>query len=79
MPFAGDWWFRERLEELIEWREIGMELLMAAATAGAAAQGRGRKSAFLVFSYGAADLQTGPLPAGTERAHASWNSAMASS
>ena len=37
MPFAGYWWFREGLEELIHCREIGIEFLMASATAGAAA------------------------------------------
>ena len=55
MPFAGYWWFREGLEELIECREIGIEFLMAAATAGAAALGAWEEAAFLVFLYGAAE------------------------
>lgn len=55
MPSAGYWWFREGLEELVRCREIGIELLMAAATAGAAALGAWEEAAFLVFLYGGAE------------------------
>lgn len=55
MPFAGYWWFREGLEELIHCREIGIEFLMASATAGAAALGAWEEAAFLVFLYGGAE------------------------
>jgi len=55
MPFAGYWWFREGIEELVECHEIGIEFLMAAAAAGAAALGAWEEAAFLVFLYGAAE------------------------
>ncbi len=55
MPFAGYWWFREGLEELIHCREIGIEFLMASAAAGAAALGAWEEAAFLVFLYGGAE------------------------
>jgi len=55
MPFAGYWWFREGLDELIHCREIGIEFLMASATAGAAALGAWEEAAFLVFLYGGAE------------------------
>jgi Cd2+/Zn2+-exporting ATPase len=55
MPFAGYWWFREGLEELIEEREVGIEVLMAIATVGAAALGAWEEAAFLVFLYGSAE------------------------
>jgi Cd2+/Zn2+-exporting ATPase len=55
MPFAGYWWFREGLEGLIEEREIGIEVLMAIATIGAAALGAWEEAAFLVFLYGSAE------------------------
>ena len=55
MPFGGYWWFREGLEELIEEREIGIEILMSVATVGAAALGAWEEAAFLVFLYGSAE------------------------
>ncbi|RKY16230.1 MAG: heavy metal translocating P-type ATPase [Planctomycetota bacterium] len=55
MPFGGYWWAREGLEELIEEREIGIEVLMGVAAVGAAALGAWEEAAFLVFLYGAAE------------------------
>ncbi len=55
MPFAGYWWLKEGFEELIHCREIGIEFLMASATAGAAALGAWEEAAFLVFLYGGAE------------------------
>jgi len=55
MPSAGYWWFREGIEELVECHEIGIEFLMATATAGAAALGAWEEAAFLVFLYGGAE------------------------
>lgn len=55
MPFAGYWWFKEGIEELIHCREIGIEFLMATAAAGAAALGAWEEAAFLVFLYGGAE------------------------
>ena len=55
MPFAGYWWAREGLGELIHEREIGIEVLMAVATVGAAALGAWEEAAFLVFLYGSAE------------------------
>lgn len=55
MPFAGYWWAREGLEELISEREVGIEVLMAVATIGAAALGAWEEAAFLVFLYGSAE------------------------
>ncbi|MBI3745221.1 MAG: heavy metal translocating P-type ATPase [Chloroflexi bacterium] len=55
MPFGGYWWAREGLEELVAEREIGIEVLMAVATIGAAALGAWEEAAFLVFLYGSAE------------------------
>lgn len=55
MPFAGYWWAREGLEELVREREVGIEVLMAVATIGAAALGAWEEAAFLVFLYGSAE------------------------
>jgi len=55
MPFAGYWWAREGVEELIREREVGIEVLMGVATVGAAALGAWEEAAFLVFLYGSAE------------------------
>jgi Cd2+/Zn2+-exporting ATPase len=55
MPFGGYWWAREGLEELVEEREVGIEVLMAVATVGAAVLGAWEEAAFLVFLYGSAE------------------------
>ncbi|MHB8960254.1 MAG: P-type ATPase, partial [Candidatus Limnocylindrales bacterium] len=55
IPFGGYWWGREGLEELIEEHEVGIEVLMAVATIGAAALGFWEEAAFLVFLYGSAE------------------------
>ncbi|MBI3747630.1 MAG: heavy metal translocating P-type ATPase [Chloroflexi bacterium] len=55
IPLGGYWWAREGLEELISEREVGIEVLMAVATIGAAALGFWEEAAFLVFLYGSAE------------------------
>ena len=55
MPFGGYWWAREGLAELVEEREVGIEILMGVATIGAAALGAWEEAAFLVFLYGSAE------------------------
>lgn len=55
IPFGGYWWAREGLEELVEEREVGIEVLMAVAAIGAAALGAWEEAAFLVFLYGSAE------------------------
>ncbi len=52
---GGYHWIREGLEELIKEREIGIEILMLAATIGSAVLGMWDEAAFLVFLYGAAE------------------------
>jgi Cd2+/Zn2+-exporting ATPase len=52
---GGYHWIREGFEELIEEREIGIEILMLAATVGSAILGMWDEAAFLVFLYGAAE------------------------
>lgn len=52
---GGYHWIREGLEELIKEREIGIEILMMAATIGSAILGMWDEAAFLVFLYGAAE------------------------
>lgn len=52
---GGYHWIREGIEELIEEREIGIEILMLAATVGSAILGMWDEAAFLVFLYGAAE------------------------
>ena len=52
---GGYHWTREGIEELIEEKEIGIEMLMIAATAGSAILGLWNEAAFLVFLYGAAE------------------------
>ncbi len=52
---GGYHWIREGLEELIKEREIGIEILMMAATVGSVILGMWDEAAFLVFLYGAAE------------------------
>lgn len=52
---GGYHWGREGIEELIEEREIGIEILMMAATIGSAILGMWDEAAFLVVLYGAAE------------------------
>jgi Cd2+/Zn2+-exporting ATPase len=52
---GGYHWTREGLEELIKEREIGIEILMLAATIGSVVLGMWDEAAFLVFLYGAAE------------------------
>lgn len=52
---GGYHWIREGIEELIEEREVGIEILMLAATVGSAILGMWDEAAFLVFLYGAAE------------------------
>lgn len=49
------YWGREGLTELVREREIGIEILMAAATVGAVILGEWEEAAFLVFLYAAAE------------------------
>jgi Cd2+/Zn2+-exporting ATPase len=55
IPIGAYHWAREGLEELIEEREVGIEILMLAATAGAGALGLWDEAAALVFLYGTAE------------------------
>jgi len=52
---GGFHWVREGVEELIEEREIGIEILMMGATVGSAVLGMWDEAAFLVFLYGTAE------------------------
>jgi Cd2+/Zn2+-exporting ATPase len=52
---GGYHWTREGVEELIECKEIGIELLMLGATVGSAVLGMWDEAAFLVFIYGVAE------------------------
>lgn len=52
---GGYHWSREGIEELIEEKEIGIEILMMAATLGSAILGMWDEAAFLVFLYGTAE------------------------
>jgi len=55
IPLGGWHWTREGLEKLIEEREVGIEVLMIAATAGSGTLGLWDEAAALVFLYGAAE------------------------
>lgn len=52
---GGYHWTREAIEEFIEERKIGIEMLMLAATVGSAILGLWDEAAFLVFLFGAAE------------------------
>jgi len=52
---GGYHWSREGIEELIEEKEVGIEILMMAATIGSAILGMWDEAAFLVFLYGTAE------------------------
>ncbi|NOY53922.1 MAG: cadmium-translocating P-type ATPase [Deltaproteobacteria bacterium] len=55
IAIGGYHWMREGVEELIKEREVGIDLLMIAATVGSAVLGMWDEAAFLVFLYGAAE------------------------
>jgi Cd2+/Zn2+-exporting ATPase len=55
IPLGGWHWAREGIEELIEEKEVGIEILMLAATAGSGLLGLWDEAAALVFLYGAAE------------------------
>jgi len=55
IPLGGWHWTREGIEKLIEKREIGIEMLMIAATVGTGILGLWEEAAALVFLYGAAE------------------------
>lgn len=52
---GGYYWGRKGIKELIEEKEIGIEILMMAATFGSAILGMWDEAAFLVFLYGIAE------------------------
>ena len=52
---GGYHWSREGIEEFVREREIGIEILMMAATVGSAILGMWDEAAFLVFLYGTAE------------------------
>ena len=52
---GGYYWSREGIEEFVREREIGIEILMMAATVGSAILGMWDEAAFLVFLYGTAE------------------------
>lgn len=55
IPLGAYHWTREGLEELFEDKEVGIEILMLAATAGAGILGLWDEAAALVVLYGAAE------------------------
>jgi Cd2+/Zn2+-exporting ATPase len=55
IPLGGWHWAREGIEELFEEKEVGIEILMLAATAGSGVLGLWDEAAALVFLYGAAE------------------------
>jgi len=55
IPLGGWHWAREGLDELFAEHEVGIEILMLAATAGSGALGLWDEAAALVFLYGAAE------------------------
>jgi Cd2+/Zn2+-exporting ATPase len=52
---GGYHWTREGIEELIECKEVGIELLMLGAAVGSMILGMWDEAAFLVFIYGVAE------------------------
>lgn len=55
IPLGAWHWAREGIEDLVEHRQVGIEILMLAATAGAGALGLWDEAAALVVLYGAAE------------------------
>lgn len=55
IPLGGWHWARAGIEELIEEKEVGIEILMLAATVGSGILGLWDEAAALVFLYGAAE------------------------
>lgn len=55
IPLGGWHWTREGIEKLIEDKEVSIEILMIAATAGSGILGLWDEAAALVFLYGAAE------------------------
>lgn len=55
IPIGGWHWMREGIEALLAEREVGIEILMMAATVGAATLGLWDEAAALVVLYGAAE------------------------
>lgn len=55
VPLGGYHWAREGIEALFREREIGIDLLMLAATVGSVILGLWDEAAFLVFLYGSAE------------------------
>lgn len=55
IPLGGAHWIREGIEELFKHHEVGIEILMIAATGGAAILGMWDEAAALVVLYGAAE------------------------
>ena len=55
IPLGGYHWMREGLEEWMEEKKIGIEILMTAAAVGSVILGMWDEAAFLVFLYGAAE------------------------
>ncbi|GJL52963.1 MAG: cadmium transporter ATPase [Nitrospirales bacterium] len=55
IPLGGYHWAREAVEDLFMEHEIGIDLLMLAATVGSGLLGLWDEAAFLVFLYGAAE------------------------
>lgn len=55
IPLGGYHWVREAVEDLFTEHEIGIDLLMLAATVGSGLLGLWDEAAFLVFLYGAAE------------------------
>ena len=55
IPLGGWHWAREGIEELLEEKEVGIEILMLAATVGSGILGLWDEAAALVFLYGAAE------------------------
>ena len=55
IPVGAWYWVREGIERLLEEREVGISILMAAATAGSGLLGLWEEAAALVVLYGAAE------------------------
>lgn len=55
IPLGGWHWTREGIEKLVEEKEVGIEILMIAATVGSGLLGMWEEAAALVFLYGAAE------------------------